>query len=89
MNILDLRPASTPEYMTGAWASFILWASKKPSVVARFRIDTGCKYQAPKNPIEAEIDRVTGRDRKFVEDFVRWVNENLWGDPFTGEEERQ
>ncbi len=78
-NIESLRPADTPEYMTSAWISCILWAASEPSLVAQFRSDTGCAWIAPTNGFERMIDQATGAGQGFVEAFVKWVNENVWG----------
>jgi hypothetical protein len=79
IDIEALRPADTPAYMTPAWLGCIHWALGNDEMVAEFREDTGNGYRPPKNAIDAAIDKVTGADRDFLVDFIKWANVNVWG----------
>lgn len=81
-----LMPADTPDYMIEAWLGCIHWAISEPDILAAFRADTGNNWSPGLTPIDRMIDEATGADNHFIEAFIRWVNENLWG-PIDGEEE--
>lgn len=82
--IETLRPADTPAYMTEAWLGCIYWAIGTADIVARFREDTGNRWEPARTPMERAIDEAAGADLAFVKAFVEWVNANLWG-PVDGE----
>lgn len=75
-----LMPESTPDYMAGAWVSCLRWAIGKEEVRASFTQETGIAWSPPRNGFERAIDEATGADRKFVEAFVTWFNDAVWGD---------
>ena len=75
----QLRPADTPAYMTPAWLGCIRWALIDPDIVAAFRADTGNTWTPARTPIDAMVDKATGADRDFIEQFIRWTNINVWG----------
>jgi hypothetical protein len=79
LNIEALRPADTPEYMTGAWLGCISYALGDPGVVALFRAETGNQWQPGLTAIDQAIDEATGADRAFFEAFIRWANVHVWG----------
>ena len=79
MNIEQLRPADTPEYMTPAWLGCISWAIGNEDLIAAFREDTGITWKPGHTPIDRMIDEATKCDEHFAEAFVRWVNVNVWG----------
>lgn len=79
MDIEELRPADTPDYMTPAWLGCISWAIGDESVVAAFRQDTGLQWRPGRNGIDRMIDQATGAEQEFVRAFVLWVNVNVWG----------
>lgn len=85
VNIVDLRPADTPEYMTGIWVACIHWAIGEPEIVAAFRQETGMHWTPGHSGLERMIDEATGADRHFIEAFIRWVNVEIWG-PIDGGE---
>lgn len=77
-------PADTPDHMAPAWASCVSWAIKQPEVMAAFRAETGNTWQPGRTPMERMVDEATGADAAFMEAFVRFVNERIWG-PMDGE----
>ncbi len=79
VSLLSLRPKDTPEYMTGAWLGCIHWAIQEPEIVDAFRKDTGLNWRPARTPLERMIDEATGMDRKFIMEFIRWANVNVWG----------
>lgn len=72
-------PADTPDYMAPAWVSFITWALGNADVRAQFEAETGNRYSAPKDALAAMMDEATGYGRSYVEAFIPWANERLWG----------
>ena len=76
-DILALRPADTPEYMTPAWLSCIWSVANEPNAAKLFLADTGMKLSH--TPIDQMIDQATGMDRKILEAFILWVNRTVWG----------
>ena len=82
LSLLSLRPGDTPEYMTDAWLSCIHWAIQEPEIVDAFRKDTGLNWRPGRTPLERMIDEATGMDRKFIVEFIRWSNVNVWGGLF-------
>jgi len=72
-------PADTPDYMHGAWAAALSAALGQPEILAQFRADTGNNWKPARSGINRMIDEATGADRTFVEQFVAWFNENVWG----------
>ena len=78
-DLLALRPADTPAYMTEAWLSCLLSVSRSPGAREAFVHDTGYTWTPGRSPLERMVDEATGRDRAIVEAFVRWVNVQVWG----------
>jgi hypothetical protein len=74
-----LMPVETPDYMAEAWLDCLRWAVEEPSIVAAFTEATGHRWTAPRNGIERAIDDATGAGKKYIEAFVTWYNENVWG----------
>lgn len=35
------------DFMAGAWASFVAWASREPDILAQFKAETGKSFSAP------------------------------------------
>jgi hypothetical protein len=63
-----------------AWRDFILWAHGEPEMVNAWTKATGRSFSgSPANPLEAMIDRATGKDASDAEAFVLWVTEHCWG----------
>ena len=79
LDIVALRPADTPEYMTPAWLGCVRWAASEPEVVDAFLRETGIQWSPASTPLERLIDQATGSDKELVSAFVRWANENVWG----------
>jgi hypothetical protein len=79
MRIEELRPPDLPDSMVDAWLGCISWAVGNAEVVEAFRADTGVQWRPGRTGLERMIDEATGADRKFIEAFIVWVNENLWG----------
>jgi hypothetical protein len=85
-----LMPETTPDYMAPAWTSCLYWAIGEPDIRRQFFEATGRRWTLPRNALEQAIDGATGADKKFLEEFVKWFNENIWGDvsePEEGKEE--
>ena len=85
-SIVALRPADTPEYMTGAWLGCIRFALGKPEIVAAFRADTGNKWEPATTWIDRMIDQQTGAEWAFLKAFTEWANVNVWG-PLDGKDD--
>lgn len=74
-----LMPADTPMYMAPAWIACMQWALANDSIRAQFESDTGNHYTPPRTALDAMIDSATGHGSAYVEAFVAWANENVWG----------
>lgn len=79
LNLIDLKPADTPDYMIPAWLGCITFAIRQPGALDQFRADTGFNWEPGKTGIDRMIDEATGREQDFVREFVLWVNRNVWG----------
>jgi hypothetical protein len=66
--------------MAQAWVDCLRWSVTEPEMLAAFRADTGCDFTPGLTPIDRMIDEATGRQRAFVEQYVAWFNENIWGE---------
>lgn len=86
-DLLALKPADTPDYMVGAWVGCISWCLGDPDVLGAFRVETNNHWQPGRSGIERMIDEATDADWRFLEEFVRWVNANVWGPVDAPEEE--
>ncbi len=68
---------------TYMWLGFIEWATTEIDFVNAFLSETGEKLiRAPRNALEAMIDKTTGADQHNIgvmKKFVCWVTENHWG----------
>jgi hypothetical protein len=51
----------------------------EPAILAAFRAASGCTFTPGRTPIDHMIDQATGRDREFVEQYIAWFLENVWG----------
>lgn len=86
-DLLDLYPESQPDFLVRAWLDCLLWTlgSDKPNFLEAFTSETGIHPpRLARNPIEAMIDQATGHTpavqvRTFLESYVLWFNENVWG----------
>jgi hypothetical protein len=72
-------PNDTPEYAYPAWASALRAAAREPGAFDAFTRDTGFIYSLPKSPIDALIDQSTGLEEAFMDAFVTWFNNKVWG----------
>jgi hypothetical protein len=63
-----------------AWYTRLVWSIGQPKLMAKFRADTGNNFHPGKTPSERMIDKSSGRELEFVEDYVIWFNENVWGE---------
>jgi hypothetical protein len=79
VNLIDLKPADTPDYMLSAWIGCLHWALGDPKVLADFRAETGNQWTPGRTPIDRMIDQSTGADRQFIIEFVKWANVHVWG----------
>lgn len=66
--------------MAQAWVDCLRWSVTEPEILAAFRQATGSDYSPGATPIERMIDQATGRDREFVERYIAWFHENVWGE---------
>ena len=67
------------EMMEVAWRDFVDYCSRQEDVVLCFNKETGRNFLASRSPLEAAIDRATGRDEDNARAFTFWVTKNLWG----------
>lgn len=78
-SILGLKPADTPDYMTGMWVACITWAIGVEEILDAFRSDTGNVWKPSNIPLERMIDQASGAEEAFIKQFVEWVNVKIWG----------
>lgn len=79
-----LMPSDTLDYMAPAWADCMHWVLGEEQIRAAFEAETGHAYQPPQSGLEKMIDEATGHGTAYIEAFIRWANENIWG-PIDGE----
>jgi hypothetical protein len=65
--------------MAQAWVDCLRWSVTEPAILAAFRAASGCTFTPGRTPIDHMIDQATGRDREFVEQYIAWFHENVWG----------
>lgn len=58
----------------------LMWAIRQGDILEAFRRDTGNRWTPGLTPIDRLIDQETGAEAAFAEAFVRWFDENIWGD---------
>ena len=78
------NPVTTPwddHYMLPAFISCVHWAIGEEEIIERFRKETGCNWKPGKTPLERMIDESTGIDRDFIQKFVNWVADEIFGKP--------
>ena len=63
-----------------AWVDCLRWSVTEPEMLAAFRADTRCNFTLGLVLIDQMSDEAPGRDRAFVEQYVGWFNENVWGE---------
>ena len=63
-----------------AWVDCLRWSVTETEMLAAFRADTRCNFTPGLVNIDRMIDEATRRDRAFVEQYVAWFNENVWGE---------
>jgi hypothetical protein len=66
--------------MAQAWVDCLRWPVTEPEMLAAFRACTGCDFTPGLTPIDRMIDEATGRQRAFVDQYITWFNENIWGE---------
>lgn len=68
--------------MAGAWLGCLLFCSKDPEALAKFKADTGFDLEGltKATPLEHAIDVATGHERAVVVAFADWVTKNVWGE---------
>lgn len=66
--------------MRDAWIGCVRWAIGEPTVLARFREETGNMWEPARDGLGAMIDTATGADVGFMSAFIDWHNANIWGD---------
>jgi hypothetical protein len=79
IDVEALMPADTPRYMLPAWLGCISFAISNDECMKAFRVETGNRWTPGRSGIERMIDEATGIDRAFIEEFIGWVNVNIWG----------
>lgn len=62
------------------WVGCLQWAIDEPGIVEQFQKQTGMHWTPPRDGLEAMIDKACGVEREFVLAFVRWFNQNIWGE---------
>ena len=76
-------PDNKDRFLAIAWYDFLSWAIGQDDILAQFETESGLRRsRAPRNVIEAMIDKATGYDKegeKYYIEFTRWATENLWG----------
>jgi hypothetical protein len=75
-----LQVAPEDPLMRQAWGDCLLWAIHEPAILQQFQQDTGLMCRPAKTAIEQMIDEASGRDESVAIAFVKWFNENVWGD---------
>lgn len=65
--------------MAGAWAACLAYTITRTDALAQFEADTGKKFTPATNGIEKAIDEATGYEKEYIESFIDWFNENVWG----------
>jgi hypothetical protein len=88
LDVLELMPADTPDYMAQAWIDCLMWALGEPEIVAAFCAATGNQWTPARHPLEMMIDAATGADAEFIRAFILWANVEVWG-PMDGPEPPQ
>lgn len=78
-DVLSLMPDDTPECMAYMWVGCLRFAAGEQGIVKRFEKETGIRYEAPRNGLEAAIDEATGLPQQVAREFILWVNKNVWG----------
>lgn len=75
------QPMGLP-LMGDAWVGCLLFCSKEPEALARFKAETG--FDLPNlltaTPLEHAIDQATGHEKAVVVAFADWVTKNVWGE---------
>jgi hypothetical protein len=66
--------------MAQAWVDCLRYTISEPEALAAFHTDTGSTCTPGCTPIDRMIDEATGREREFVEQYLAWFNENVWGE---------
>lgn len=79
-NIRDIMPKGTPDYMVGAYISCLRVFLSKNEIIEQFKEDTKSNWTPPKSAIDKMIDDSTGAAEQFFLNFVKWFNENVWGE---------
>lgn len=72
-------PAETPDYLAPAWASCLSWAIHNEDMRIAFQQATGRKWSPPRSGLDLMIDEATGANRAFIEAYITWFNQNVWG----------
>ena len=77
------------EFNEIAWRDFIVFSWSQNDAHAAFRGATGRPQRSRHgcSPIDAMIDKAVGgaEDEKYMEEFVRWVTKNHWGESYAPE----
>lgn len=81
MQTTPVKSAWTGHPLEGEFLNFVSWAIRNPEVVGAFREATGNRWTPGIRPEERLIDQATGADRAFVEAFMTWIAENMYGLP--------
>jgi hypothetical protein len=68
-------------YMLPAFLGCVSWALTEPDMLCRFREKTGNNWALGRPGLEQMIDRATGADRQFFQQFSDWVADEVFGKP--------
>lgn len=64
-----------------AFIGCLHWALGEPEILSRFRSETGNTWQPAKSPVDRMVDKATGADFNFMQEFSDWVAKNIYGMP--------
>ncbi|MFM7851281.1 MAG: hypothetical protein ACKO96_05020 [Flammeovirgaceae bacterium] len=80
MNILELKPNDTPDYLIPAWLGCISWAVSTKEITDAFYAESNLPPLAQLGTFASEIDKACGLHESTLKAFIEWVNINYWGD---------
>lgn len=85
MSATAAEPITTPwdddPLMYPAFIGCVSWALGTPEIVAAFREKTGNQWQPARSGLDKMIDKATGVERKFMQEFSDFVADEIFGRP--------
>lgn len=67
------------DFMAVAWADFLRYAVSEQEIRDAFCRDTGRYLSSASNPMDALIDKATGKQDDDIMAFAVWVTRTQWG----------